>query len=304
MAVTSTRAGQRRLKVLRRMVEILVVLLTLAYLGLVVLGLISDRFIFPAPPSTYQDDELATALARETPPGRLVRFGSGPYELAGFHLPNPEARYTLLFSHGNGEDLRGALALATNYREAGYAVFAYDYRGYGTSTGLPSEAGVYADVLAAWDHLTGVLGAPPESIVSMGRSLGTTAAIELAVRRPVAGLVLEAPLLTAFRTVIPFRVLPWDKFPNAAKMKQVRPPVLVIHGREDRIIPFWHGQRIFALAPEPKRFVALGAHHMDALVVARDRYLEALRNFAALLDRVRSERDRCPDGCGEPPSGQ
>jgi fermentation-respiration switch protein FrsA (DUF1100 family) len=270
---------------LKRIVTIFLLCVVVLYAGLVLVALAADRFIFPAPWAGYDDAALAAALAREAPPGRLVRFRSGEEELAGFHLPNPEARYTLLFSHGNGEDLAGVLPLARAYRQAGYAVFAYDYRGYGTSTGRPSEAGLYADALAAWDCLTARLGVPSGRVVAMGRSLGTAAAIELARLRPVAGVVLEAPLLTAFRTVVPFRVLPWDKLRSMDKVAEIRAPLLVIHGRTDEVIPYWHGERIFALAAGPKRFVAVDeGRHMDALHIARDRYLGALRDFVELLD--------------------
>ncbi len=118
----------------------------------------------------------------------------------------------------------------------------------------------------------------------MGRSVGCGAAIHLAARRPVAGLVAEAPFLSAFRVLTRVRLLPWDKFNNAGDIAKVRVPVLIIHGRNDQIVPFWHGERLYQLANEPKMFLPIdGAGHNDIVLLAGTKYLNALRGFAAKL---------------------
>jgi len=169
-------------------------------------------------------------------------------------------------------------------RDAGFSVFAYDYQGYGTSEGRPSERAMYADVTAAYEYLTEQLKTPPQQIISMGRSLGCAAAIDLAARRPVAALVIESPFLSAFRVLTRVQLLPWDRFRNADKIRQIHVPVLVIHGRADRVVPFWQGQSLFTLANEPKHALWLdSAGHNDAMIIAPKKYLETLRIFANSL---------------------
>ena len=166
----------------------------------------------------------------------------------------------------------------------GFSVFAYDYRGYGLSDGTPSEPRVYADIDGAYDYLTAQLHVPPQRIIAYGRSLGAGAAVDLAARRPVGGLILESPFLSAFRVMTRVPLFPFDKFRNADKIGRVRCPLLVMHGEADEIVPFWHGRQLFDKAPGPKIFVAIpGAHHNDFMWVAGDRYGRALRDFEALL---------------------
>jgi pimeloyl-ACP methyl ester carboxylesterase len=256
-------------------VRLLIVLPLALYIALFVLALFSDRIIFQPQPSSYRD----AGLGRQ-----VVKLRSGDKTITAVYLPNPTAKYTLLFSHGNAEDIGDTLPLLKLFADAGFAVFAYDYRGYGTSQGHSSESSVYADINAAYDYLTQQLRVPPERIISMGRSLGSAAAIELASQRPVAALVVEAPFLSVYRVLTRVPLLPFDKFRNLAKIKRVRCPVLVIHGRADAVIPFWHGERIFALANPPKRHLWVdAAGHNDVLLVAGEAYLRALREFAAAI---------------------
>lgn len=233
----------------------------------------SDRMIFLPPPPSYRDG-----------PSILKVPTAGGERIAAVYLPNPAGTYTMLFSHGNGEDLGWVLPLLPALRDLGFSVFAYDYRGYGLSEGRPSERNAYADIDGAYDYLTGELKTPPERIILYGRSLGAGSAVDLAARRPVGGLVLESPFLSAFRVMTRIVVFPFDKFRNEDKIGRVRCPVLVMHGEADDIVPFWHGRRLFEKAPNPKIFVPIpGAHHNDFMWVAGDRYAAALRAFEALL---------------------
>ena len=235
--------------------------------------IISDRMIFLPPPPSYRD--TPDVLRLPTADGERI---------AAVYLPNPTATYSLLVSHGNGEDLGYVLPSLPPMRQLGFSVFAYDYRGYGLSEGQASERHVYGDIDAAYEYLTGPLRVPPGRIVLYGRSLGAGAAVDLAARRPVGGLILESPFLTAFRVMTRVPLFPFDKFRNVDKIGRVRCPVLVMHGEDDEIVPLWHGQRLFERAPEPKMFVSIpGAHHNDFMWVAGARYAAALRDFEALL---------------------
>jgi len=257
--------------------------------GLLITGaLLSDRVIFQPQRSTYTDTDLIQHAGRviNPSPAQLIKLQSGDHRITALYVPNPEAAYTILFSHGNAEDLGNNIEFFELLRDAGFAVFAYDYRGYGTSEGRPSERGVYRDVEAAYDYLTRQLGVPPSRIISHGRSVGTGAAIHIAARRPVGGLIAESPFLSAFRVLTRVPLLPFDKFRNNRLMLRVKAPVLVIHGQRDQVIPFSHGQRIYELADPPKQHLWIpNAGHNDVLIAATDEYLYALKSFAASLPR-------------------
>jgi fermentation-respiration switch protein FrsA (DUF1100 family) len=233
----------------------------------------SDRMIFLPPPPGYPD----------TPEVLKVPTKNGEH-IAAIYLVNPAATYTLLLSHGNAEDLGSVRPLLSGLANLGFSVFAYDYRGYGLSQGEPSERHVYADIDGAYDYLTGKLGVVPDRIVAYGRSLGAGASVDLAARRPVGGVILESPFLTAFRVMTRVPLFPFDKFRNVDKIGRVRCPLLILHGEADEIVPFWHGRRLFDKAPGRKMFVAIpGAHHNDLMWVAGARYGQALRDFEDLL---------------------
>jgi len=223
-------------------------------------------------------------LARSNPAGRVVHLRSGDETITAFYLPNPQARYTLLFSHGNAEDIGQVMYSLQPFYDAGFSIMAYEYRGYGTSSGKPSENGVYGDANAAYDYVTQELHLPSNQIIAMGRSLGSAAAIHLAATRPVAGLIVEAPFLSAFRVLTRVQILPWDKFNNAREIRKVHVPVLIVHGTADQVVPFWHGHRLYELANQPKTFMPVeNAGHNDVVLLAGGEYVRALQSFAASL---------------------
>ena len=268
---------------MKLLIRVLIVVLGSFYAVLIGLALLSDRLIFQPQPSTYTDESLSGSAQREG--GRLMHVMSGDQRITAVYLPNANAKYTLLFSHGNAEDLGNALSFLQMFRQAGFAVFAYDYRGYGTSTGRPTEQGVYEDEAAAYRYLTETLHVPPEHVIAMGRSVGSAPAIHLAANNKVAGLIAEAPFISAFRVLTRVPLLPWDKFNNLRDIRKVHAPVLIIQGRNDEVIPFWHGERVFAAANEPKQFVAIdGAHHNDVIFIAGKKYFDSLQQFAASLN--------------------
>jgi fermentation-respiration switch protein FrsA (DUF1100 family) len=268
---------------MRWFARVLIVSLASFYAVLIGLALLSDRLIFQPQPSSYTDESLSSTLTRAHN-GQLIHVISGDQRITALYLSNPNAKYTLLFSHGNAEDLGDDLAFLQMYQQAGFSVFAYDYRGYGTSTGRPTEKGAYEDAFAAYRYLTENLHVSPERVISLGRSVGCAPAIHLAANKKVAGLIAEAPFTTAFRVLTRIPILPWDKFNNLRDIRKVHAPVLIIHGRNDQVVPFWHGEHVFASASEPKQFLPVdGAGHNDVLFVAGKKYFEAIQQFAAGL---------------------
>ncbi len=245
------------------------------YLALTIYGAcFADRIIFQPPSPGYRDD--ASVLKLTTADGATIsaRF-----------FPTPKATFTLLFSHGNAEDIGYDTPFLEAVRDAGFAVFAYDYQGYGTSQGQPSEPHVYQDCEAAYNYLINNRHVPPGRIIAWGRSLGAAAAVDLAARHPLAGLIMESAFTSAFRVLTRFALLPFDKFPNLTKIGKVRCPVLVIHGKRDGIISFYHGETLFAAANHPKvSYWVDRAGHNDLALVAGSHYFETLRKFSELID--------------------
>jgi pimeloyl-ACP methyl ester carboxylesterase len=153
--------------------------------------------------------------------------------LLAVHLPNPQAVYTVLFSHGNAEDIRDVAPLLNEIHESGFGVFAYDYRGYGTGDGVPTEENAYKDIDAAYAYLTGTLGVAPARIIAYGRSLGGGPAVDLASRKPLTGLILESTFVTAFRVRTHIPILPFDKFRNQDRRRACPGPGDARHRRRN-----------------------------------------------------------------------
>ena len=224
-------------------------------------------------------------MASRAAPANVLRIPVAEGKsVAAVYLPNPKARHTLWFFHGNAESLADCEPFLRELHRQGFAVFAYDYPGYGVSDGVPNESAIYAANDAARRYLSETLHVPMGRVVLFGRSLGGGPATDLAARAPVAGLVLQSTFMSVFRVVTTWRLLPFDQFENLRKLPRVSCPVLVMHGTADEVIAFKHGEKLFAAAREPKRALWIeGARHNDFTDVAGERLWQALRDFEASL---------------------
>lgn len=172
-------------------------------------------------------------------------------------------RPVILFLHGNAGEIAHRANRFAFYQAQGYGVAFLSWRGYGGSTGNPSEAGLITDAQTAYDHLR-ALGHAPDSIVLVGESLGTGPAVQIAATNPVAALVLEAPFPSTIDVArvhypwLPARFVPQDQYRSADHIGQVTAPVLVLHGENDSVIPFQLGMQLFQAANQPKTFTSLG----------------------------------------------
>jgi abhydrolase domain-containing protein 17 len=208
--------------------------------------------------------------------------GSG---LSAVFLSNPKARLTLWHFHGNAEALGDIMPRLKELREFGFNVFSLEYPGYGTSYGRPTEARIYASLGAGLRYLENELKITPGQLVVHGRSLGGGPAVELATRENVAGLILESTFTSAYRVVTRWPLLPGDKFKNLKKLSAVHCPVLVIHGRSDRTIPFHHGESLYAAVRSKSKqhlWVNLAGHN-DLRRWAGELYQEAIVEFTQNL---------------------
>lgn len=204
--------------------------------------------------------------------------------LHGWLVPG-RTPWTLLWAHGNAGNISHRLENIKEFHDRlGPTIFIFDYRGYGRSGGSPSEEGLYRDARAALATLEARADLDPERMIYFGRSLGAAVAVELALHRPPAGLILETPFLSvpamANRTLPGLGYLFRTRYDSLAKIGRLQVPLLVLHGDQDEVVPFVHGWRLFETAPEPKTFYAIrGAHHNDTYIVGGEPYWRVWRSF-------------------------
>lgn len=246
-----------------------------AYVALNLLALLfSEQLIFAPQAPSY------VHLPHE------VKIESGGEIINAVYLEHSTAKYTLLFSHGNAEDLGNVFPFMEQFHALGYSVLMYDYRGYGTSEGTPSVRKTYQDIDAAYHWLVEEKQVDPGTIIVQGRSVGGGPSGWLAAHRPVGGLILESTFVSAFRvkTIVP--LLPWDKFNTLQHLQQTTCPVLIMHGTHDEVIPFWHGQKLYDAAPGKKRHLWIeGAQHNNYAYVDGPRYIDSILAFIETLEK-------------------
>ncbi|SEQ76804.1 hypothetical protein SAMN05421690_100187 [Nitrosomonas sp. Nm51] len=215
-----------------------------------------------------------------------VAINTGDGEtLDGWFVPVPDALGTVLFLHGNAGNISHRLEYLSMFHALGLNTMIFDYRGYGQSTGVPTEDGTYADADAAWLYLTGTRSIESDRIVLYGESLGGAVAARLAAHNNPAILVLASTFTSVpelAETIYPFLPVRWISrfdYNTLEYLKSVSCPVFVAHSPDDEIVPFLHGQRLFSAAAEPKQFLTLSDGHNDGFIAMRDEWIEILSAF-------------------------
>ena len=185
-----------------------------------------------------------------------------------WHVPPREGQPIFLYFHGNGGSLRWRVERFRALIADGSGLIALSYRGYGGSSGRPTERGLVEDAAAAYAFA--IARYPAERIVLWGESLGSALALALAAEKSVGHLVLEAPFTSAadvgarYLWFLPVRLFLKDQFRSDLRIGKVTAPVLVVHGEDDAIVPVTLGERLYGLIRAPKRFVRIaGAGHND-----------------------------------------
>lgn len=215
-----------------------------------------------------------------------IRFQASDGErLHGWFMPHGAARFTVLHFHGNAGNISHRLPLYRRWHRMGLSVYAFDYRGYGKSTGKPDEAGLYSDARAAWLQLTAKRGMSPKTIIIAGRSLGAAVAVKLASEVEGAGLALETPFtsipdMAAYHyPILPLRWLVSSRFDAKNMVESVHMPLLLISAGNDEIVPAGMAEDIFAVANEPKTYKALAGNHNDFDLRSDEAYGEVWKNW-------------------------
>ena len=205
--------------------------------------------------------------------------------LSGWFIPSDGARGVILFCHGNAGNISHRLESIQIFHRLGLDVFIFDYRGYGQSEGKPTEQGTYEDAKAAWRYLVEERQLAPADIIVFGRSLGGAVASWLAQSHTPGVLILESTF-TSLRDVaatlyryLPVRLLLRFQYNTAEYLDRVNCPVLIVHSRDDEIMPFSHGWQLFEVAREPKEFLEITGTHNEGFMTSGKHYEEGLNAF-------------------------
>ncbi len=249
----------------------------------VVLMVFEERFVyFPVrfPAGAYEDARLVPGLQEH-----IVRTPDG-IRLHAWYAPADSPYAVILYSHGNGGNMSYDIERIRRLQRSGLSVFAFDYRGYGKSEGRPTEAGVVSDAIAAYDHLRDSLGIPARRVILWGSSLGGAVTVQLAARRPAAGLVLESTFPSARAVAerhypfLPVRWLMRTSFRSADTLHTLDRPSLHLHGDRDDIIEQDLGRELYEAAAGPKEWYSIaGAGHNDTFIVGGEAYLSLVAAF-------------------------
>jgi fermentation-respiration switch protein FrsA (DUF1100 family) len=208
--------------------------------------------------------------------------------LQAWWVPAEDARGTVLFFHGNAGNISHRLDYLRMFNRLRYSTLIVDYRGYGKSTGTPSEEGTYRDAEAAWDYLRRARLAQPRDVVIAGESLGAAVATRLAAEAGPRAVVLFSTFTSATDLgaevywFLPVRLLSRIGYDNRENLKRIRAPVFIAHSRDDDIVPYAHGKRLYEAANEPKTFLEMRGGHNDGFIFTRPEWVAQL---GAFLDR-------------------
>lgn len=206
--------------------------------------------------------------------------------LRGWWVPADHAPATLIYLHGSGGNMGDRLEVLRDLHRLGLNLFTFDYRGYGESRGIATEQGLYRDARAAFEVVRAQhhdADEPP--VVAYGRSLGGAVAIQLAIDKPLRGLIVEGSFCSIAEMGehrhprLPIRTLGSIRFDSLAKIGGLRQPALIAHSRDDDVIPFDQGRRLFDACPEPRQFAELRGHHDKVGWVANPGYWDVFRRF-------------------------
>lgn len=205
--------------------------------------------------------------------------------ISAWYIPAERERGVLLFCHGNAGNISHRLDSIRIFHDLNLSVLIFDYRGYGKSKGSPTENGTYLDAESAWDYLVNVRHVKPEKVILFGRSLGSAIAAETAIRRKAGAIIIESGLTSIpdlgakFFPHLPVRLISRYHYSTIDKVGMIDIPKLFIHSRQDELIPFEQGIRLFEKASAPKEFLQITGSHNEGFLTSGRVYTEGLDSF-------------------------
>jgi len=246
----------------------------------VMLHFFQEHFIyFP------QSEIVATPEVISLDYEELTLTTSDGIEINAWWIPHSNARATLLFLHGNAGNISHRLDSMNIFYQLGLSVLIIDYRGYGKSTGKPSEQGTYIDAETAWRYLIDEKKIKNNEIIIFGRSLGGAVASWLAEKYPSAALILEsnftsiADIGSHYYPYLPTKMLARIKYPSIDRMSNIKSPLLVIHSADDDIVPYKFGKQLFEKANKPKLFMDIVGGHNEGFLISGNKYSDGIDHF-------------------------
>lgn len=216
----------------------------------------------------------------------------------GWYVPTDQARGTILFSHGNAGNISGRMETLRIFHQLNMNVLMYDYRGYGKSEGKTNEQGTYSDALAVWEYLINEQQKSPDTIVIMGRSLGGGVSAWLATQTNPAALILESTFTSAtdlaqeLYPFVPARWLMEIEYPTRQYIKNLGVPKLILHSRDDELIPFHHGEELYTSTIEPKEFFEMQGNHGGGHIITGSEYTDALDRFLNTIFTIKDREEK------------
>lgn len=266
---------------MQRMVSSLTAALALGWLLIVALAyFFQDRFVY-LPQRTLDGSPAEIGLPFES----LNFSAADGVRLHGWYVPARAKRGVLLSFYGNAGNISHRLDSLRLFNRLGLTTFIIDYRGYGLSEGSPSELGIYKDAEAAWRVLTEERGHAAGEIVLFGRSLGGAVAIWLATRHRPAALIAESTF-TSMRDLarvhypyLPTGLLVRIGYPSLSRIPLIKCPALIVHSKQDEIVPYALGERLFQAAKEPKNLLTISGGHNEGFLISRKVYVGGLDAF-------------------------
>jgi fermentation-respiration switch protein FrsA (DUF1100 family) len=206
-------------------------------------------------------------------------------KIQSYFIPNRSSKNILIYFHGNGGNIGHRLDDLLKIGSFGVNVLGVGYRGYGKSEGTPSEKGIYLDGKAALEYTEKKLGFPLQRVIVLGRSIGTTVAVEISQNTNINGLVLVTPLTSGKDQarasglgLVAF--LAGNSFNNLEKVVNISCPILIVHGTRDRLIPFQMGKRLFNRIKGAKQFISIeNAGHNDLSTAYEESYWPPIHDF-------------------------
>ncbi len=274
------------------LISIIVVLLVAYSVWALTLYYMQSTFLYgPVREVTYTPDELGLDFENV-----FFKTEDG-VKLNGWYVPDGNSKFTLLFCHGNGGNMMHRLDSINFFYNLGLSCFIFDYRGYGNSSGKPTEEGTYLDAAAAYKWLTEEKNVPPEDIIFFGRSLGGSIAAQLATKVTPASLIIESAFTSYAdigRKFYPYMPVKWFAKFNYRTIDYVRDvhcPVMIIHSRNDEIIPFEFGLQLHEAVNEPNEFVEIFGSHNDGFLSSNKIYKDAWTKWLKFLEEYKAHAE-------------